>query len=384
MALVITLGILLAACNPAAQTTPSQTVEKPSAAPGGAASGSTASSKWDSTVAEGKKEGTVAIYSLWGPQVRQELTRGFKDKYGITLEFSPFNRGSDLLAKVQAEKRAGLNIVDVFGAGNSTLIVNMKSEGVLGPVEPLLVLPDVRDPNTWFGGKLPYTDKDGLAFSMLGGAWKNVVYNTQLIKDGEITGYKDLLKPQYKGKITLSDPTMSGSSNSLLSHMSFNLWSEAEATDFLKRLITEQDVAIQRDNRLHVETVARGKYAICLAPFNDPLTEFISVGAPLKAAPLKEDNLITAGMAGLGVPTKLAHPNATVVFVNWLLGKEGQSILAKNNGKPSRRLDASTEGIDPIYIPVPGEKYFMESEEWFVVQGKWLDLAKKIMQENVK
>ncbi len=100
--------------------------------------------KWDSTVAEAKKEGPVTLYSLWGPDIRIAVAQTLKNKYGIDVESSPFTRGSDLLAKVKAEQRAGLYTADIFGAGNPTLIVTMKPEGLLAPLPPLLILPEVR------------------------------------------------------------------------------------------------------------------------------------------------------------------------------------------------------------------------------------------------
>jgi ABC-type Fe3+ transport system substrate-binding protein len=38
------------------------------------------------------------------------------------------------------------------------------------------------------------------------------------------------------------------------------------------------------------------------------------------------------------------HPNATMVFVNWLLGKEGQEVWTKELNQPSRRWDVDTQG----------------------------------------
>jgi ABC-type Fe3+ transport system substrate-binding protein len=37
------------------------------------------------------------------------------------------------------------------------------------------------------------------------------------------------------------------------------------------------------------------------------------------------------------------HPNATKVFVNWLLGKEGQEVWTKSMSQPTRRRDVDTE-----------------------------------------
>jgi ABC-type Fe3+ transport system substrate-binding protein len=36
------------------------------------------------------------------------------------------------------------------------------------------------------------------------------------------------------------------------------------------------------------------------------------------------------------------HPNAAKVFVNWLLGKDGQEIFSRGMGVGTRRLDVET------------------------------------------
>ena len=40
-----------------------------------------------------------------------------------------------------------------------------------------------------------------------------------------------------------------------------------------------------------------------------------------------------------------SHPNATKVFVNWLLGKEGQETYGKAMGQATRRLDVDTKWL---------------------------------------
>lgn len=378
--LLIIAGLIFNSCSPQAIT----------GTPGPAAKATTVPPKtgwehrWETTLAEAKKEGSVSIYTLWRPDTRIALTRAFKEKYGIDLEFSPFGRGAEMAAKVQAEQRAGLYAADAFGAGAPSLLVVMKSEGFLGPIEPSLVLPEVLEGKVWHGGKFPFLDKENLAVGMIGVVIPTMLYNTDLIKEGEITGHKDLLKPQYKGKITLNDPTVTGAGPGLIAHLGENLWGEAEAADFLRRLVKEQEVVIQRDTRAQVETVARGKYAIAMAPSQPNATEFLAMGAPVKFVLLKEDNRTTISSGGLSVPKRLAHPNAATVFVNWLLTREGQSVFAKSFGTPSTRVDASAEGIDPLLIPKPSEKYYAETEEFIKAMNKWAGLAKKIIDDALK
>ncbi len=375
--------LALAGCSQPAS--PTLEVKTPSTRSPDQMSGAAWGKKWETIVAEAKREGTVSVYTLWRPETRIALSQAFKQRYGIELEFSPFSRGAEMVAKVQAENRAGLYLADVFGGGISTFLTIMKPDGLLGPIEPLLILPDVLDPKVWRPGKVPFSDKDGLALGMIGLVHRTSLYNTELVKPGEISTYKDLLKPQYKGKITLNDPTISGAGIGPVAHLGYNLWGEAEMTDFLTRLVRDQQVAIQRDNRAHIESVAKGKYSIAMAALSDMAAEFVALGAPVDFAIVKEDTRVTAGGGGLGVPKKFAHPNAATVFVNWLLTKEGQSLFAESFGNPSTRIDASTQGISPLVIPQAGEKYYYETEDYVTeAMGKWMGLSKKIIDDAMK
>ncbi len=338
--------------------------------------------KWDTILAKAKKEGTVTLYVSWTPAVRIALSKAFKERYGINLEFSPFVRADEIQVKIQTEQRAGLYLVDVIGGATAALLTALKPAGLLGPIKPLLILPEVSDPKAWRGEKLPFLDKEGLAFSMIMNVGRLVVYNSNLIKDGEITSVRDLLNPKYKGKITLNDPTVTGAGAALMAHLGHNLWGEAEATDFLKRLIKEQDVPIQTDNRMQIETVARGKYAIALGELPSVVDELTRAGAPIKVAHIKEDNRAAAANGAIGVPVKFAHPNAALIFLNWLLSKEGQSVFAVNFGNPSTRMDASTKGIMPDFIPSHNEKYFLDSAEFAAATSKWMKISKQIITET--
>ncbi|MBI4333553.1 MAG: ABC transporter substrate-binding protein [Chloroflexi bacterium] len=339
--------------------------------------------KWNNLVAEAKKEGAVSVYTMWTAETRQALTQAFKDKYGINLEFASFGKGSELSAKVETEKRAGLYLADAFGVGAPTMITYMKPQGLLGPIRSSFALPEVSDPKPWRGGEIPFSDKEGLALVMIANTIRTVAYNTSLIKDGEITTYRDMLKPQYKGKITMLDPSITG--NSSIAHVGHNLWGEGPTVDFLRKLIKDQEVVITRDNRLHIETVARGKYAIAFAPSMTSLTTFLKAGAPLKMAVVEEDVRISGGSGAVGIPVRFAHPNAAVVFLNWLLSKEGQTVFASSYGSPSSRADVSTEGINPLFVPVAGKKYYMsDTEEFIDAITRWFEIAGKVMEESAR
>ncbi len=376
---LLILVLATVACTPPPASTPAPVARE--TAPGARA---TWELEWERTLAEARKEGSVSIYGLWAVATRTSLSQAFKDKYGITLEFTPFSRGAEMLARAQTEQRAGLYAADIFGAGGPTLVSTMKPEGVLGPVEPLFLLPEAVDGRVWRGGNLPYLDKDRFAIGLVAALQRYLMYNTDLVKKDEITGYRDVLKPQFKGKITMNDPTVTGAGNAFMSHLAMDLWDLEQARDFLTRLIREQEVVIQRDPRLNVETTARGKHAVGLAPQTESLAEFLRAGAPLALVVVKEGAFVSPGQGAMAVPRRLAHPNAARVFINWLFTREGQTVFSKAFGSPSLRTDVPAEAVHPILLPQPGEKLFLDNEETIDFRGKMLGIAREVIEQASK
>ena len=378
---VLTLALLVISNVPAsdAAPAPARTTKVAKQKPAGW------EQKWATVLAAAKKEGQVTVYSQWGPETRNLLIKGFRDKYGIDVEWLSVSRGPEITAKVAKERSAGINSADFFGTGLTTTLVTMKPQGLLGKIEPLLILPEVTDPKAWRIGKLPIVDKEGMGFGMIATTQRYILINTDLVKKGEITSYKDLLKPQFKGKLTLNDPTVTGPGNAMFGHFAQDLWGEAGTVQFLKDLLIKQEAVITRDNRQQVEWVARGKYAIAIAPLVEVTQDFLKQGAPLALLAAKEGVAIISGAGAFGIPPVMAHPNATTVFVNWLLSKEGQTLFIKGFGNPSARADVAGEGLNPLLFPQPGEKIYPETEEVIAVwRGKMMKVNKSVIDSLKK
>ncbi|MBI4330110.1 MAG: ABC transporter substrate-binding protein [Chloroflexi bacterium] len=337
--------------------------------------------RWEGLVAAARKEGRVSVYGGWGPEVRTTLTQAFGKKFGIDLEFTPFARGAEMVARVQQERAAGLRVVDVYGQGGGTLMTGLKPVGLLGPLEPVLVLPEVVDPAAWTIGKFPWYDQDKLAIGMLSSAMRPVFYNSTLVREGEITSARDLLKPQYKGKIVVNDPAFAGIGNAMFSHLVHFAWNEAEASDFLRRLIKEQEAVIMRDNRLAVEWVARGKSTVGFGADAEYIMPFIRAGAPI-VVPATAEGIQASSVGGsLAVAPTPPHPNGAVVFINWLLSREGQTVFTESWGTASLRSDVTSSSANPMFLPRPGERVILATEEITLMKEKDRELAKKIMDE---
>ena len=203
-------------------------------------------------------------------------------------------------------------------------------------------------------------------------------FNTNLLKPEELTSYKDLLKPQLKGKIVVFDPTIAGQSWVPLAN---RLMGE----DYLRELV-KQDVLITRDIRLMDEWIVRGKYPLGLGVDPGGVRTMIKDGAPISILPPFKEG-VDLGPAGgnVAVIDKNAHPNATRVFVNWILGKEGQTILTRELGIASRRIDVPTGHLaSPWMVPDPKIKYIVHDEDYSRYKLQMMEVAKTIFAPVLK
>ncbi|MBI4334998.1 MAG: extracellular solute-binding protein [Chloroflexi bacterium] len=383
--LLIAIGVLLASVLSACAVKGPELSAKP-VEPAAALSSANKADwevEWDRVVQAGKREGVVSgIYTQWESTARAALTKAFGEKYGIELEFNPVSKGTQGTMKLTAERRAGLYMTDVIGLGGTTVMTEMKPAGIPGPIEPMLILPDVKDPKNWMGGKL-FLDKDRFVIGMSATYNPYLDRNTEQVKEGEIKSYMDLLDPKWKGKIVMGDPTVAGSGNSW-ERMIVKAWGMDKARDYLRQL-AKQEPMIIRDLRLSAEWLARGKYPVGLALHSPSLAEFQKAGAPVARVRVKEGGSVTASGSCLSVPAgQLPHPNAARVFINWLLTKEGQTIFANGIFRPSARLDVPLpDGYSGI-VPLPGDPVYLEDEESMALVGPLIEASKEIFGPLVK
>ena len=336
--------------------------------------------RWDNTVADAKREGKVSLYAAYGlADARDVFIDTFKKKFGLDLEMT-VARGGQLSAKLTTERSAGLYLADVYMGGLSDIVSSLLPTKILDPIEPGLILPDITDPNTWLGGKLPIWDKERRVLASLAQISSRTAINTTFVKPEEITAYNDIINPRWKGKIAMTDPTISGSGGSWIF-----LAGQLVGTDYIKEVI-KQDPFITRDARLLSEWLARGKYYIGLGIDTGSIRNFIQTGAPLWLVPRFKEGMELRGSSGhIGFVNKAPHPNGARVFINWMLSKDGQTVLSKANGVASRRVDVPTDHLEPWQIPDLKANYYTgESEESQVEEFKQQELNRELFAPLLK
>ncbi len=328
--------------------------------------------EWAGWLAKAKKEGKLTIYTTAGSEVRQALQNGFSKKYGLEIE-TVSGRGGELTQKIETERRAGLYLADVYMGGPTTMLNVLKPAGVLERIEPLLILPEVRERTAWVGGRLPFLDKDGALVGVRFSPQTYLTVNTTLVKEGEIKSLRNLLEPKWKGRIAMQDPTVEGIAQEILAMVGEKImdWNYVEK-------LARQEPVILRDDRLLGEWVARGKYPLGFGLKIDVIKELAKAGAPLGFPVLEEGTHVSPGAGCFSLLGKSPHPFAKRIFVNWLLSKEGMTIYSRASMTGSARLDVPTDHLPESEIRKPAIKYAVADGAFYLTKPEFETRLKAI------
>jgi iron(III) transport system substrate-binding protein len=122
--------------------------------------------------------------------------------------------------------------------------------------------------------------------------------------------------------------------------------------DFIRRLFSEMNMTLFRDERQGTDWLAAGKFEICFFCSAAQIGDAANKGLPVGAfGPMKEGVGLVTTLASLAVPSGRPHPNAAKVFINWYLSREGQITLQEGLSKLGDDLQSLRTDIPVEYIP---------------------------------
>jgi len=335
--------------------------------------------EWARMVEAANQEGEIVMQSQPFQTAREFLLREWPKAYPkIKLNLSVLPE-PQFWARIRTERAAGKYLWDMAVSGASTGYT-LSKEGIVDPLMPELVDPAVNKPELWGGWDEAFMDLEKKYVLSISSFIASPFYNAAHVPPEQVKrlGIKAMLDPAYAGKIYWLEPTLPGGGRTLAQLLHAQL-----GEDGLRKLLIDQKTVLVAQQQQVVEAMARGTAWIGILPSVRGLI------GPYVQAGVKIDDLRTFGNtpetgvlsisgAGVYVFNRRPHPNATRVFINWLLSKDVQYGFAVATAQASRRQDVPHAG-DPETKPIRGAKYITpQREENQAAQDKVLALIAEI------
>lgn len=327
---------------------------------------------WQAIEEAAKKEGTVVVYANSSRVF--EYCRTFYNKYGIKAIPNDMDT-NDLLSKLGREQDAGVYNPDVIQVGDIATFYN--DFLYLGKVYSFI-------PSNFKSRIYEISKQEPLAIHHYGA--KVVFYNTEKYGESPIDSWWDLTREEWHGKLVLKDPLKSATELNFFA-TSVKYADEMEKSyreefgedivlhgtenagyEFIKRLMENGMVMFGAGGDVAKAVGSRGQ--------EDPPLGITSYSKLRTAA---DSNLHMAPALNLkpvggfhskvviAIPKFAPNPNAAKLMVRWMMGAEGEDMVA--GYKPYHVLGDWSSRTD---IPEPkGQKPIEETGFW-MEEGDWL------------
>jgi len=312
-----------------------------------------------------KKEGEVVVWShTWEKGMSEE----FEKKYPFLKVKVWDSRNEIVVNKIITEAKAGRHSVDVLVLVNRGLMA-LKDAGFLQEYDwpkRVKAWPHQTDHNYWaYFGSSPFVP----------------IYNPKVVPPNEAPkSWEDLKNPKWKGKANIS---ISGSEVPLLFAY---LWRKPngdlnweKAFSFWKEVIKATGPKTGRGFHRPTELVTSGEFQLLLHNAMSVALRYIDAGASITMVPVGK---LIASAWGVAMPTTVPHPNASQLFIDYLISPEGVLRYADvhytivmdpgiaKKAKPNRMINEM--GIAVEVIPdkyVTTENLKKASDAWLSTLG---------------
>ena len=273
-------------------------------------------------VAAAEKEGKVVWYASVDVKVAEEVAKQFKAQYP-KIEVDVERSGSErVLQRINQEYQSNIFNVDVVNSSDASHFLFWKQQGWLAKHVP----PDVA---TKFPAQ--YKDAEGF-FATWRASLSCMAYNTNIVKEAEAPkGYKDLLDPKWKGKLTKAHPGYSGTAlTGTFALVKVLGWEYFEQ-------LAKQGVQQLQSTTATPKSIASGERAVMVD--GNEYNVFIEMKNKSPVKPI----YAVEGTPFISSPTaifaKAPHPNAARVFQNFIYTPKIQQMLVDVGGQRSVHAD---------------------------------------------
>ena len=265
-----------------------------------------------------RKDGKVVVYGSLEDEQLTAIKNNFEKKTGITVDYWRASNAK-VLDRAISEYRARKPLFDVILNNEDPMEIMLK-EGILAKYDS----PTAKN-----------FSKDAI-HPEIGVRYRNVimgiVYNSMVVKPADAPrSLDDLVKPQYRGKLVMPDPTQHSLTTQWLASL-HKIMGKERAEKFIRDLAAARPALVESVSPA-ADRVVSGENPIAIA-FVKFAFEYGKKGAPI-------DYVRLGKMLGDGhyvaISAKAAHPDAAKAFVDFFLGDESMKIMAEMGEFVSRK-----------------------------------------------
>ena len=261
-----------------------------------------------------RKEGSLTLYTSFAEKDLPPLLDAFEKRYGIKVRVWR-SASENVLQRTVTEARAGRHEVDAVHS-SAIEMEALYREGILQPVAPphgaKLLQGALRPHRGWIATYLSF--------------WVQA-YNTNLVRREELPRrFEDLLDPRWKGKLGI-EARVSDWYAALVTDMG-----EEKGIRFFRELVAKNGISVRGGHTLLNNLVIAGDVPLALTMY-----QYIVEGAKRKGAPVDWIVLEPAigRMSGVGIARHAAHPNAALLFYEFMLSPPAQQVLLSRDYVPT-------------------------------------------------
>lgn len=346
--LVTLMAMVLSACGGGSGTTTTEGADSANTTGGGD------TAAFDELIAAAQAEGEVVFYTAFSNDVMDQLAQGFEDKYGITVSYQRSTSG-ETKARVEEELAAGRLATDVIRLSSDPLwhdkMIDYLAEPDPARSPALQAVPAELRHGTW-------TETDQ--------AYYGFVYNTDELAASDVpTDVRDIVNLEgASGRLGTAHPATSNTYATWHTVL-YDEWGQDEYEQFWTTFVKDLNGVLSDSSAPLVASVAAGELLI-IGPTNyGQMSDLKAQGAPVEMAYI--DPVLR--VPGAVYTFKDApHPNAAVLFIDWLLSEDGQTIIC-GGGNCGSHLDIPGEielPSDANVIEAPVEKGAQFGEDYVI------------------
>ena len=303
MAILVSLGVLLAACGGAAAPAG---VGQPAASATTAAAGGPCGPKGS---------GSLTILGTPQEEYIQGIAKAFEAECGIKTNYVRLSSG-EAVAKLTADKASPQ--FSVWWGGPADGFIAANKAGLLEAYKPKLF------------DKIPasYRDPDGVWTGIYVGAL-GLAVNTKVLKDKNLpepTSWADLAKPAYKGQISMAHPASSGTAYTMVATQMFLNNKDIEKGFAYLKQFHANVLQYQKTGAAPARIAGQGEVAIGVVFSHDTVAAIEEGFKDLKVVFPSEGTGYEIG--GEALVKNAPDPVAGKTFLDWALGVKAQELAA--------------------------------------------------------